>query len=146
MWAGANWGWELGTSARQFARFSLSTLVGAGVRELAGRGGREVVRKGRAGEIAAGIERQQRERTSGAYITTKSKTRIPDLIIRGDKVLVEVKNVEQLSMTRQLREYLMWAEENGYTLELRTRKDTRLSSELEQLIQSGKIKHNPCIR
>lgn len=104
------------------------------------------MRKGRTGEIAAGIERQQRKPIRGGYITTQSGVRYPDLIDDSKRRVVEVKNVRQLSMTKQLREYLMWAEDKGYTLELRTRKDTQLSSELKRLIQSGKIKHNPCIR
>ncbi|MBW7876666.1 MAG: hypothetical protein H3C47_11835 [Candidatus Cloacimonetes bacterium] len=72
-------------------------------------------------------------------ITVNNRDRIPDGI--QGKVISEVKNVRRLSFTRQLRDYLDYAEAEGMTLRLYVRKDdgTKLSKQLKALRDSGRI-------
>ncbi|MBW7876863.1 MAG: hypothetical protein H3C47_12850 [Candidatus Cloacimonetes bacterium] len=70
----------------------------------------------------------------------KIRDRIPDGI--QGKVISEVKNVRKLSLTKQLRDYLDFADSSGRKLHLYVRKDdgTKLSKSLQELIDAGRIK------
>lgn len=67
------------------------------------------------------------------------RTRIPDGINVGTKTISEVKNVQSLSFTSQLRDYAAWAQQEGFTFNLYVREGTELSGPLEQAIRSGAI-------
>ncbi|MBI2780054.1 MAG: hypothetical protein HYX62_09800 [Gammaproteobacteria bacterium] len=66
-------------------------------------------------------------------------TRIPDGINLRTGVLSEVKNVQSLSFTQQLRDYSSYAQQNGLSFDLYTRPDTKLSGPLQDAISSGLI-------
>ena len=65
--------------------------------------------------------------------------RFPDQISDIEYVVREVKNVSQLSYTKQLRDYVAIAQREGYTFELIVRKDTKLSIPLQNAINRGEI-------
>lgn len=50
-----------------------------------------------------------------------------------------MKNVKRLSYTNQLRDFMLYAEKNGYTYVIKIRKATQLSSTLKSLVDAGKI-------
>ncbi|MBA5689970.1 NBR1-Ig-like domain-containing protein [Rugamonas apoptosis] len=76
-------------------------------------------------------------------ILINGRTRIPDGLTQ--EALSEVKNVQSLSATSQLRDYLQYAESNGLRFDLYTRPDTKLSGPLQQLIMDGRINLIPVI-
>jgi hypothetical protein len=76
-------------------------------------------------------------------ILINGRTRIPDGLTQD--ALSEVKNVQSLSATSQLRDYLQYAESNGLRFDLYTRPDTKLSGPLQQLIMDGRINLIPVI-
>lgn len=65
------------------------------------------------------------------------KYRLPDRLDEGTKTLGEIKNVDKQSLTNQLRDYSAWAKENGYTVELWLRPDTKVSGPLQRAIDCG---------
>ncbi|OBI39459.1 hypothetical protein A5709_00440 [Mycobacterium sp. E1386] len=73
--------------------------------------------KGRRAEQLAGIDQdakvpiQVTDPKTGAL-----RTRIPDEIDPVNRVVREVKNVQKLDATRQIRDMAQWARDNGYTL------------------------------
>ena len=67
--------------------------------------------------------------------------RIPDGLNTDLKVLSEVKNVQSLSFTKQLRDYSDFARQNGLSFDLYTRPNTQLSGPLKDAIESGFINH-----
>jgi hypothetical protein len=71
-------------------------------------------------------------------ISVNGRMRIPDGLIPG-KSLSEVKNVDKLSLTSQLRDYLQHAESEGLQFDLYTRPDTQLSGPLQNAIDKGLI-------
>jgi hypothetical protein len=91
---------------------------------------------GQAGEKAAGITGPKRPIDS---LTGTAKYRKPDEIDDVARVLKEVKNVAKLSNTSQIRDYVLWAQENGYTFKLITRQGTEFSKPLQKLIDNGTI-------
>ncbi len=101
------------------------------------RGGANPVLMGQAGERAAGITGPKGP--VGPGMSTKSGYRIPDAINREAKELTEVKNVQRLSYTQQLKDYMNWCNQNGYTFVLIVRQGTKLSKQLENLVRQGKI-------
>jgi Restriction endonuclease fold toxin 7 len=65
------------------------------------------------------------------------RTRFPDGIL--PTVLTEVKNVAQLSYTRQLRDYAAFATQTGRSFDLYVRSNTALSGTLQTAIDAGMI-------
>jgi len=80
-------------------------------------------------------------------ILINGRNRIPDGFDELGRTLSEVKNVNRLSYTRQLRDYADYARQNGFTFELFVRPDTRLSGPLLEAIRNGDIilRHIPGI-
>lgn len=121
-----------------------ATMFGAGVDLLGALPGvrvfggtvRSAVELGRAGEAAADIvkntERIASESGTAAY-------RVPDILDHSAMVIGEVKNVESLSYTSQLRDFASYASGNGYTFELWVRPTTQLSGPLQEAVSSGEI-------
>lgn len=64
---------------------------------------------------------------------------MPDEIDRAARVIREVKNVARLSYTSQLKDYVAYAQQQGYTFKLVVRVTTQLSRSLQKEIQSGRI-------
>ncbi|MFB0537482.1 MAG: putative toxin [Anaerolineae bacterium] len=91
---------------------------------------------GRAGEEAAGITGPKTRIDS---LAGTAKFRVPDQVDKAVGVVREVKNVARLSYTRQLRDYSLWAQREGYTFELIVRQTTRLSGPLQAAIERGEI-------
>jgi RHS repeat-associated protein len=54
--------------------------------------------------------------------------RIPDLLDSANKIIGDTKNVQYLSMSPQLQDFIDWAAANGYTFQLTVSTSTTLSS------------------
>jgi hypothetical protein len=63
--------------------------------------------------------------------------RVPDRLT--DTTLTEVKNVNKLSYTRQLRDFTTHSQANGLSFELYVRPSTQLSGPLQEAIANGQI-------
>ena len=74
-------------------------------------------------------------------ILMNGRARIPDGINPLGKSLSEVKNVNSLSFTSQLRDYSIYAQGQGLRFDLYTRSSTQLSGPLQDAIDSGLINH-----
>lgn len=61
--------------------------------------------------------------------------RIPDGVNAKKRLLQEVKNVKNLSLTSQLKDFMQLSKQWGYTMELYIRPDTYLSGPLKQAIK-----------
>jgi RHS repeat-associated protein len=102
---------------------------------LAARGGTAAARQiGRAGEAAV---RAVEDIGPSRAITIGGRTRIPDGLT--STTLSEVKNVQSLSYTSQLRSYAAFAQQQGLAFNLYVRQDTRLSGPLLEAVSSGAI-------
>ncbi|OHB58998.1 MAG: hypothetical protein A2Y12_19700 [Planctomycetes bacterium GWF2_42_9] len=101
--------------------------------QLINKGGATPVKIGQAGEEAVGI--------SGAKTAIKinGRTRVPDQVT--SEAVREVKNVNKLSYTKQLHDYVDYAQSTGKQLELHTRSSTKLSGPLNEAIGNGLIVH-----
>jgi RHS repeat-associated protein len=75
-------------------------------------------------------------------IKVGSKTRVPDGINIGAATLNEVKNVAKLDFTKQLKDYLAYAQTKGLEMNIFTRGSTQLSGPLREAINQGLIVHN----
>lgn len=97
---------------------------------------KKIRKKGKRGEDRAGIVKntERIEAPSG-----KAKYRIPDELDHADEVIGEVKNVKHLDYTHQLRDFMDYAQRNGYTFRLFVDRRTQLSPELQDLVDSGAI-------
>lgn len=108
-------------------------------------------RKGAAAERRAGIDPNLAKTRIFPYQNDPSaspkqrqKYRIPDELNREERVLREVKNVQKLSATSQLRDMAKWAANNGYTMAIvvdqgRTQGAEAVERTLEaQAAQNGK--------
>ncbi|MFH1654606.1 MAG: putative toxin, partial [Pseudomonadota bacterium] len=89
---------------------------------------------GPAGEAASGITKNTARIPS---ITGTAKYRIPDGLTRA--TLSEVKNVQKLSYTSQLKDFSAYATATDRTFELFIRPSTQLSGPLQASVDSGKI-------
>ncbi|QDQ26688.1 hypothetical protein FNU76_10105 [Chitinimonas arctica] len=89
---------------------------------------------GREGEAAV---RAAYEIGDKAKLTINGRTRIPDGLTAD--ALSEVKNVDRLSFTRQLRDYLDHAQSEGLRFDLYTRPNTTLSGPLQNAVDNGLI-------
>jgi hypothetical protein len=66
-------------------------------------------------------------------------TRFPDEFDMDLKILTEVKNVQSLSYTQQLRDYAAFTRQNGGTFNLYVRPSTSYSGPLQQTIDNEEI-------
>jgi hypothetical protein len=92
---------------------------------------------GKAGEQAVGIG----SKTRIPSLTGTAKFRIPDQLT--STTLGEVKNVRHLSLTRQLKDFHMYAQQTGRQFILYTRPNTTFSGPLQNLINNGSIITKP---
>jgi RHS repeat-associated protein len=102
-----------------------------GAKSAAGQG---PVRVGQAGEAAV---RAVFEIGQKVPIQVAGRTRIPDGLT--STVLTEVKNVQSLSNTQQLRDFASYASQNGLRFDLFVRPTTQLSGPLGQAVTNGTI-------
>ena len=72
-------------------------------------------------------------------LTGSAQYRIPDYLDHGKKVIGDVKNVKQLSYTKQLEDFLLYAEKNGYEFIIKVRPNTELSPTIKNLVDAGRI-------
>lgn len=70
-------------------------------------------------------------------LTGTAKYRIPDGLSRT--TLTEVKNVNSLSLTRQLNDFHLYSTQRGLQFNLYTRPNTTFSAPLQNLINQGSI-------
>lgn len=97
------------------------------------------VKLGKIGERLAGIA-EGVKKTAIDSITHTARQRIPDALDRIGKVLTEVKNVSGvLRNTNQLKDFLLWAQREGYRLVLWVKDPEKLSEELKALWDAGAI-------
>jgi len=97
----------------------------------------EAVREaGRSGEALAEIVKNTTHIDS---LTHTATYRIPDQLNLETKIISEVKNVNRLSLTNQIKDYVAFARSNRYTFELWVRETTKFSQPLQKLIDDGEI-------
>jgi RHS repeat-associated protein len=96
----------------------------------------QVRQAGIEGEQAAGIVKNTKRIDS---MTGTANYRVPDVLNGRLKIIGDVKNVQYLSMTPQLQDYLLFAQANGYQFQLIIRSDTILSSSVVNSVASGAI-------
>ena len=87
---------------------------------------------GKIGESAVGAVDKIK-----TVIRVNGRDRIPDGLTK--KVLTEVKNVGELSFTRQLRDFHKYAKSKGLDFDLYVRPSTNLSKSLQNAVNSGDI-------
>jgi hypothetical protein len=104
------------------------------VESATARGGLAAVRAGQAGEAAVRAAYDIGPKTA---IDIAGRTRIPDGLLQD--ALSEVKNVNYLSYTQQLRDYAQYATQNGLRFDLYVRPTTILSGPLQDAISPGAI-------
>jgi hypothetical protein len=90
---------------------------------------------GRVGEDAVGIPAHAPK--PSIKVLESGITRYPDRLTRRT---IEVKNVQYLALTRQLRDYLAHAENNDLNFILHVRPETKYSGPLRSLIDADRIK------
>ena len=114
-----------------------TSVVGGGGSDVAAGGGPALARElGAAGEAAAGIAKNT---TRIPSLTSTANYRIPDVLSREARLIGEVKNVANLSYTRQLRDFSTYAQQQGFRFELTVRQGTQLSCPLQQAVNAGDI-------
>ncbi len=59
----------------------------------------------------------------------------------GQQRLTEVKNVQNQGLTDQIRDELAYCDRRGYEFFLITDNNTHLTTEMQSLVNQGKIKH-----
>lgn len=94
---------------------------------------------GEKAEARAGID-PTKPKASIPSVTGRRNT-IPDDLDSATKRLTEVKNVQSQGYTNQLRDDMAFCQSNGYEFVLITDHNTRLTQELQDLVNQGKIKH-----
>ena len=109
------------------------SAIGASGAPSTGQGGAWPVRVGQAGEEAAGITGPKVR----IPIPGTDRIRIPDELT--ETTLREVKNIQYLSLTTQLSDFLNYAQATGREFILDVRQGTRISGPLQGLIDSGLI-------
>jgi len=72
-------------------------------------------------------------------LTGTAKYRVPDVLNHAARLIGEVKNVGRLSYTDQLKDFVLYAQKNGYRFELILRQGAVISDELQQAVRSGAI-------
>lgn len=100
---------------------------------------KQVAEKGKVGEALSGIIKNTDHIPS---LTGTASYRIPDGLDRGNQILSEVKNYAgTLSYTNQLKDFVMWTQDNGYQMHLYT--NATLTGPLQQAVDSDIIKLFP---
>jgi len=98
-----------------------------------------VAAKGKLGEALSGLTKNT---TPIRSFTGTASYRIPDGLDAGMRILSEVKNYSgTLSYTNQLKDFVMWAQANGYQMHLYT--NAKLTGPLQQIVDSGIIQLFP---
>ena len=123
-------------------------LIGAGVGFDVGTVGKNLIKKATTGtpnKIGKIGEKWGRADKHKTPIKVNGNDRIPDIYKNKKHIIGDVKNVEHLTYTRQLRDYVTFAQTNDYKMILRVRSSTTFSKPLQELIDSKiiKIKYLP---
>lgn len=95
---------------------------------------------GKKGEELAGLSgpNKNKEVIVGP---SSGKNRIPDGLNHQTETISEVKNVQNQSLTSQIKDDIAYAQDTGYTFELWTRPDTHISGPLQAEIDAGNVVH-----
>ncbi|MCP4303943.1 MAG: hypothetical protein GY788_03490 [bacterium] len=101
----------------------------------AARGGAGPVRVGQEGLDYLGVT----QNTTRIPRPTGTGYRVPDILDEAGGVIGEVKNVQSLSYTQQLRDYVWYAEQNSLQFDLYVRGSTHLSGPLQTAVDDGLI-------
>jgi hypothetical protein len=99
-------------------------------------GGPEACMLGKAGEEALGIPSGGKTRIPSA--TGTANYRVPDYI--GKRTVVDSKNVAELDVTDQIRDFHAFAQLTGRQLVLVVRQDTIIGDSLRQMQQLGQVR------
>ncbi|MBE6788053.1 MAG: hypothetical protein E7539_00110 [Ruminococcaceae bacterium] len=91
------------------------------------------------GKIGEKMAKWPKNTTRIKSFTGSAKYRIPDYLNKANKVIGDVKNVKKLSYTKQLQDFMLYAEKYGYTYIIKVRQSTQFSSTIKNLIDAGKI-------
>jgi len=94
------------------------------------------LRLGRQGEKIVKLVKNNKRIPS---MTGTAAYRIPDALHNTQRFIGEIKNVRRLSFTRQLRDYVLYAQTRGYRFDLMVRQGTKLSQPLQSAIDAKKI-------
>jgi hypothetical protein len=125
-----------GRGVRRALPAARSVQRAAGGTSTVMRGGAGPVRVGQAGEAAV---RSVADIGPKIPIKIAGRTRIPDGLNRDARSLSEVKNVQSLSYTQQLRDFATYARQSHFQFDLWVRPTTRLSRPLVNEVASGAI-------
>ena len=91
---------------------------------------------GKMGEKLAKIKKNTQRIES---INKTAKYRIPDILDKKLKIIGDVKYVKKQAYTRQLKDYVAYADKYGYTVQLFLKPDTILTKPLKAAVDAGKI-------
>lgn len=108
-------------------------IVSSAVEKTATKGISNSRTLGVLGEKAVGIG----SKTRIPSLTGSAKYRIPDRLTAT--TLEEVKNVQNLNLTKQLTDFHLYSQQNGLQMILHTRSATTFSAPLQNLINNGSI-------
>ena len=72
-------------------------------------------------------------------VTGTAKYRVPDILDETAKIIGDVKNVAYLANRSQLKDFVEYAKANDFTMILKVRENTTLSSSLQRLVDDGII-------
>ncbi len=89
---------------------------------------------GKLGEEAVGIENKKSFIPS---LTQTANYRVPEELTASS--ITEVKNVNRLSLTNQINDFLLYSQQNNLQFNLYTRTNTIISKPLQALIDNGSI-------
>jgi len=113
---------------------AVTDVVKVGAEDLAGTDLARAV--GKEGEELAGIVKNTEHIDS---LAGDAKYRIPDILDRDAKIIGDVKNVKELSYRSQLESFYKYAKEKGLKFVLIIRRDTKLSSPLQEMADAGEV-------
>ncbi|MGW6727612.1 putative toxin [Nocardia sp. NPDC055029] len=94
--------------------------------------------EGEKAEVRAGVDPMKKKES---IIGDSGKRRTPDILDHSQRRLTEVKNVQTQGMTDQIRDELAYCDRRGYEFVLITDNNTKLTAEMQSLVNQGKIKH-----
>lgn len=103
-------------------------------RPLAPRGGARPALVGQVGERVAGITGPKEKIRSP---TRTANFRVPDELTLT--TLREIKNVQRLGLTDQIRDFHLFSQQTNRTFILEVRRNTIISKTLQELIDAGEI-------
>jgi RHS repeat-associated protein len=113
-----------------------SALARSALRKAALDGPSLARRLGNAGENAANIIKNTERIPS---LTGTANYRIPDVLDRAVGVIGEVKNVQNLSYTSQIRDFVSYGQQAGLRFELIVRPTTQITAPLQEAVSQGNI-------